>query len=111
VVFQSDTTVATFGMGEYLGLSIPGEQCLVGLMEAIEGTEVPHIRLDSGEDVWGCETQFGTEEGFLEFVGERRLHLLDINKVRAKFKRHIDNQPAFWEAVERIKAARREQLQ
>lgn len=77
-----------FGYGVYEGDFIPVEAAgqLAEMLREV-GTENPRIRLDSGKVVYGCECWWGREESVRQNIGDRTVHLVDIDEARAQCRR------------------------
>jgi hypothetical protein len=60
---EENKTVWFFGYGVYMNESIPTDHVFGPFGPASQlGMSSPRIRLDSGDDVWGCECWFSSQE-------------------------------------------------
>ena len=77
-----------FGLGTLVGVAVPHEA--VGPMASMavaEGLEVPVIKLDDGNVVYGCECWWGDmEEGEKRIAGMVRV-AVDVKEWRAGYER------------------------
>lgn len=75
--------VRLFGFGTFEGHKVPPLEAggmAAGLHHA--GYKNPCIKLDSGDEVFGCECWWGPEEKIKETIGERRIVNVSIVEAR-----------------------------
>ncbi len=77
-------TVELIGYGTYVGDEIPHDK-VAGIGELLREMEHtnPKIKLDSGQDVFGCECWWGAEATVKASIGDRLIVAVDIDKIRS----------------------------
>lgn len=78
-----ETTVYFFGFGIYQGTTVPPEN--VGGFNL--GLPNPTIKLDNGENVYGCECWWGPEDKVKEMIGNRELIMVIPKRNNHRFDR------------------------
>lgn len=76
----NETTVEFFGYGYYLGDEIPPSNIKFLGIPVLD--EIPKLRLDSGDIIWGCECLWGDVEYIDDELKGKEMILVTVEDTR-----------------------------
>jgi hypothetical protein len=82
---NDDGSVGFFGYGEYVGYKVPPPGVILfGVEMCRVGHENPCVRLDNGDEVYGCECWWGPEEQVRKQLDGKEVREAKVAEIRER---------------------------
>ena len=84
ILSADKNNVQVIGYGKYLGDEVPDRHVVGPLPKALHlaSAKNPKLQMEDGTIVWGCECWWGDVTSANEFIGDRNIINVDMEKVR-----------------------------
>ena len=86
ILSADKNNVHLIGYGKYLGDEIPDRHEIGSLPKALHlaSAKNPKLQMNDGSIVWGCECWWGDIDSANEFIGNRNIINVDMEKERSQ---------------------------